>query len=180
MICEKCNKNTATVHIVKIENGVKKQLILCKKCASNISDVNLTSKLEEIDGLNFQKIINELMGYITSSKKENEEINTRCNVCGTIYKDIKDKGILGCSECYNTFSNIIIPMIKRIQIDLEHIGRVPKKYGTNIIEKKKIRELKEELKNSIDIENYERAAEIRDEIKKLVEQIQEDENEKLD
>ena len=43
-----------------------------------------------------------------------------------------------------------------------------------------IRELKEELKNSIDIENYERAAEIRDEIKKLVEQIQEDENEKLD
>ena len=58
MICEKCNKNTATVHIVKIENGVKKQLMLCDKCAGNISDTNLTSKLEEIDSLRFKKIIN--------------------------------------------------------------------------------------------------------------------------
>ena len=72
MICEKCNKNTATVHIVKIENGVKKQLMLCDKCAGNISDTNLTSKLEEIDSLSFQKIINELMGYINSSKQEKE------------------------------------------------------------------------------------------------------------
>ena len=36
MLCQNCNKNEANVKYTQIVNGVKKQMILCDKCAKEL------------------------------------------------------------------------------------------------------------------------------------------------
>jgi protein arginine kinase activator len=64
-----------------------------------------------------------------------------------------------------------MPIINRVQLGSEHTGKIPKKLGKNIIEKKRIVTLKEELQKAIAAEEYEKAAEIRDKIKELQREI---------
>lgn len=177
MICENCKKNTATVHVVKIVNGTKQQVMLCEQCANIVADIPLTPTLDELDSFGFQKLINGLVGYMNNAKENKKDDELVCKSCGTTYKEFKEKGVLGCGQCYEIFSTTITPVIKRVQVDLEHIGKVPKKYGKFIMEKRKVVKLKEELQKAILVEEYERAAELRDEIKRLL-QVIEDEEEK--
>ena len=85
----------------------------------------------------------------------------------TTYDDFKNTGLLGCSECYKYFNLVITPVIKRVQGNLENIGKVPKREGKGLIEKKELQHLKEELQRAIEVEEYERAAEIRDNIREI-------------
>lgn len=182
MICENCKKNNASVHIVKIVNGNKQHLMLCEQCANMVADIPLTPTLDELDSFGFQKLINGLVGYMNNAKENKKDDDVTCKNCGTTYKEFKEKGVLGCGKCYEVFSTTITPVIKRVQVDLEHVGKVPQKYGKHIIEKRKVTKLKEELQKAVLVEEYERAAELRDEIKRLVQIIEEeaDQNEKLD
>lgn len=83
------------------------------------------------------------------------------------YSQFKASGQLGCAECYQSFSSYLRPMFKRIQGDLEHIGKVPKRSGIKLVEKKKYVNLKKELQKAILEEEYERAAVLRDKIKDI-------------
>ena len=87
------------------------------------------------------------------------------------YNEFQKTGLLGCSECYKNFQNTINPVIKRVQGDVEHVGKVPTKAGKCLVEKRKLLKLKEELQHAILGEEYERAAVLRDEIKSLQEII---------
>ena len=40
MLCEKCNKNPATVHVTKIINNNNTELHLCEDCARERDDFN--------------------------------------------------------------------------------------------------------------------------------------------
>ena len=39
MLCERCKKNNANVHITKVINGEKQELNVCNKCASEMGDI---------------------------------------------------------------------------------------------------------------------------------------------
>lgn len=172
MICEKCKINNATVHIVKISGGNKQQMRLCDKCANEFSDIPLGGELQEIDGFTFQSLLSGSVDYMSnSSKDKNQQTITErhCENCGMTYDEFKKTGLLGCSECYHIFSNTIKPVIKRVQGDSEHVGKIPTKAGKEIIGRKRILKLKEELQNAILSEEYENAAVLRDEIKMLKE-----------
>lgn len=171
MLCERCNKNLATIHVLKIVNGKKKQLMLCEKCANIISDVPLAATFDEVEGFSFQKLLGGLVNYINSSNDSTEKIDIICSNCNTSYNDFKKTGYLGCSECYTNFYKNIISVIKKVHVDIEHIGKVPKQCGEYVVEKRKIARLKEELQKVVLVEEYERAAELRDEIKMIYDVI---------
>ena len=61
---------------------------------------------------------------------------------------------------------------------MENIGKVPLRAGRGLLEKKKLQSLKDELQRVIELEEYERAAEIRDDIREI--QKGDGKNEKLD
>lgn len=176
MICEKCKVNDATVHIVKMSSVDKQEIRLCEKCANEFSDIPLGGDFQDLDGFTFQSLLSGLVDYMSNNSKDIAEKiakEKKCENCGMTYGEFKKTGLLGCSECYYSFSNTIKPVIKRVQGDLEHVGKIPTKSGKEIIEKKRILKIKEELQNAILSEEYEKAAILRDEIKLLKERNEE-------
>ncbi|KYH35160.1 UvrB/uvrC motif protein [Clostridium tepidiprofundi DSM 19306] len=169
MICDRCHKNEANVHITKIVNGVKQELNLCEKCAKEIEGINMIGDIEFDTPFSLQNIINGIMDYVNYNKSSKDVNNYElvCRNCNTSYREFKKNGLLGCSECYKNFNEALIPVIKRVQGSIEHTGKVPKNSAKDIYNKRKIIKLKQELQKAIALEEYEKAAEIRDEIKEL-------------
>ncbi|MGM0442088.1 MAG: UvrB/UvrC motif-containing protein [Elusimicrobiota bacterium] len=166
MLCELCNKRKATVLIKKIDNGEKIEYNLCEKCASQISrpEINLKELQKDI----FSSISDMLAGFssLESYETEPDKITSKkCPGCGLTFKEFQDSGQFGCPECYQTFSDELIPLLKRLQGSVQHAGKSPpgKKKLTEI------NKLREELDNAVAKEDYERAAVIRDKIKEVKE-----------
>lgn len=167
MLCDICKKNEASVHITKIVNGEKEELNICDNCAKDVEGFDFVKDMNFISPFSFQNILSGIMNYANKTPKEFQDKNLVCKNCGMTYSEFKEKGLLGCSECYKNFSSIIMPVIQRVQGNAEHIGKIPKKAGKDIIKHRRILKLKEELQKVIVQEEYERAAEIRDEIREL-------------
>lgn len=168
MLCDSCKKNEATIHITKIVNGVKKEANLCSECADKSGELNLVSDMDIMAPFSFPNVLGGLMDYVNSNASvKNKASESKCENCGTTYREFKERGLLGCSQCYQHFKPLILPVIKGVQGNMEHIGKLPKKAGKELVQKKQILKLKEELKEAITLEEYEKAAEIRDKIKEI-------------
>lgn len=169
MLCEFCKKNEATVHITKIINGVKQEFNLCEKCANENGEFNFVPKIDFFSSpFTFQNVLSGMMDYIANSNNTAQHnLDVTCSNCNLNFEEFKRTGLVGCSNCYKNFGSTLIPIIKRVQGNLEHTGKIPKRVGKNLIHKKKLIELKNELQKCIDNEEYEKAAKIRDEIKEI-------------
>ena len=69
--------------------------------------------------------------------------------------------------CYTVFEKIIDLIIHQQNNSLAYMGKLPIELSLMKKQKIMLKELKVELKQHINIENYQKAAKIRDEIKKL-------------
>lgn len=167
MICQLCGKKEATIHLTKIVNGVKKELEICEDCAKGMEGFNVSTDMNFGAPFSIQNVINGLMDYLSGAPQVGLRQEIQCPNCKTTYSDFKNSGLLGCSNCYKTFSETLMPMIKRVQGNVEHVGKVPKKSGKELVEKRKLIKLKEELNKSILSEEYEKAALLRDEIRDI-------------
>ncbi|GAA0079320.1 UvrB/UvrC motif-containing protein [Clostridium sp. CTA-5] len=165
MLCEKCKKNEARINLVKVVNGEKNEIWLCENCAKNISDIPFINSINEISGLQFENILTGLLNNIGVNKTKPKELI--CPKCKMKYSEFEKQGKLGCSECYNVFSEYIKPIVKRIYGSVKHVGKIPKFDGENLIKKRKIIRLKQDLQKAIKLEEYEKAAVIRDDIREM-------------
>lgn len=161
MLCEKCRKNEAVIHVVKIVNGKKSEAMLCEKCARELSSMPLR---DSINSENKSMIESKFRDFFNTLEKNNK-FDVICKKCGTTYGEVKKTGKLGCSECYDSFADSLASKIKEVQGYDKHIGKVPAGEKNRLITNKKVSELKEELEKAIVKEEYEKAAVIRDEIK---------------
>ena len=161
MLCEKCRKNEAVIHVVKIVNGKKSEAMLCEKCARELSSMPLRNS---INSENKSMIESKFRDFFNSLEKSNK-FDVICKKCGTTYGEFKKTGKLGCGECYDSFADSLVSKIKEVQGYDKHIGKVPAGEKSRLITNKKVSELKEELQKAIVREEYEKAAVIRDEIK---------------
>lgn len=98
---------------------------------------------------------------------ENGHEEMRCPNCGLEYASFKKTGLLGCSQCYEYFSEFLVPSIKRVQGGLTHVGKYPKFASVEVTGKRKIEVLKRKLQEEIATEKFEEAAATRDEINQL-------------
>jgi protein arginine kinase activator len=83
-------------------------------------------------------------------------------------------GRFGCPECYNAFETQLIPLLRQIHGSTQHEGKMPQQVGPVAIIRQELMDLKEELSRAVLDERYEDAARIRDEIKKLEAQVEEE------
>ena len=159
MICEKCQKQQATVHLTEIVNNEKKEAHLCEKCAHN-SGV----------GIKFSFSISDILGNLIDSKnpKDTKKVkNLTCPECGIGFEDFKEKARMGCAKDYDIFREGVIPLVEKIHGASQHIGKVPKTVEPQVQKENELVKLKRKLSTLIKSENYEQAAEIRDRIKVL-------------
>jgi protein arginine kinase activator len=153
MICGECGKNNATVHLTKIINGKKTEAHLCEECAKKYTNFN--------PGFSIQNIMSGFLGDYSKS----DVATIKCDKCGMTYDEFKQMGKFGCSGCYEAFKKKIYPVIRNIHGHDTHVGKIPAKAGSELKNKREIERLKAKLKEAIELEEYEKAAELRDKIK---------------
>lgn len=164
MICQKCQEKPAIVHVTKVNNFEKTELHLCEECAKAISgELGLIFEPK----FTFQNLIAGLLeGEVNLFQQPTTGKQFYCENCGLTFSDFRNRGLLGCGECYRHFRSGLEPLLKRVQGGSNHTGKVPKRTGGKVRIRKEIEELRNELQQAISKENYERAAELRDEIKR--------------
>lgn len=163
--CQNCNIKEANVHVTKIANGSKSEMHLCEECAKNKQEFGVNNVSFGFP-MSFQNIVDGLFEVIGTPKQvlSPGEI---CSVCGMTFVDFRNSGRVGCSNCYYTFSKNMFPLIKRVHGNIQHTGKIPKRTGGMIKVRRNVEKLREELRVLVENEEYERAANIRDEIRSL-------------
>jgi protein arginine kinase activator len=164
MYCEECKKKPATVHLTSIVNGVKVESHLCDDCAGKQGAL--------IFDINNKFSIPNLLGSLLGNSCGLQGINAQpdhsvCPGCGMSFKNVRETGRMGCSECYQVFEEELDPILRRIHGNSQHIGKIPSRGGEKVLMKKKINDLKNSLQQALAREDYEKAAEIRDSIKSM-------------
>lgn len=165
MQCDICGKNPATVHLTEIIDNQMNELHLCEECAHKKS-----AQMEQQFGLS-----DLLAGLVNpaekTSKDEKETVTVKCPQCGMTYKDFKKIGRLGCSECYGAFRQFLGPLLKRIHGSSMHCGKCPVRPAVKGAARAKkqpdVSELRCRLQKAVEMEAYEEAARLRDQIKEL-------------
>ncbi len=171
MLCEKCKKKAATVFYQENINGKTKSYSLCEDCAEKLR--------EKGDLQDFGNIMN---GFVNPFSKLHEDffngffgiparISTsetkKCPNCGTTFREIAEGGKVGCPTCYETFRDELSDLIRSVHGTTTHTGQVPARHRAKQERNEKLKNLRNELKASIEKEEYEKAATLRDEIRKL-------------
>lgn len=171
MICQECNQRPAALHFTKITNGEKTEVNLCEKCAHEKGDMFMFTGGS---GFSFNNLLAGLLN-IDTLQKQNQNQNTfhqeeilQCQQCSMTFAQFVKVGRFGCSHCYETFKEQLPPVLKRLHSgNWTHNGKIPKRIGGGIQLRKQIESLKNELRDLISQEEFEKAAQIRDEIRSL-------------
>lgn len=173
MLCQKCKQNNATSHIHYVRNGVVRDMYLCNTCATEYKSENL------YDGDIFNMLSSLLNNGAEASNLSN--IKLKCDCCGAEFNEIRRTGKVGCSNCYKVFEAQLSPIVARIHKNTVHIGKKPENIEDTVDIKHEdisddckykeptIADLRRELNEAIEKEEYEKAAVIRDKIKAMEE-----------
>jgi protein arginine kinase activator len=166
MVCDICKKAEATVHLTQIVDGKMLKVDLCESCAKE-------KGVQEAAGFSLADL---LVGLGAAEEIKVESPGAQCPVCGFTQADFKKTGRLGCSACWETFEAGLASLLKAMHKGDHHIGKVPAKAMHTLALSGRIQELTEELDKAVREENYEEAAQIRDEIRGLESKLKQTSN----
>lgn len=108
-----------------------------------------------------------LLGLGAAQEIEKSGNAQKCPACGFSQADFKKTGRLGCPLCYDTFSEGLSSLLKAMHKGTSHVGKIPARLMESLQYDAEMRSLNQELQKAVVEENYETAAEIRDQIKTL-------------
>ncbi len=156
-LCDICQENPATVHYTEIVNNKLKKLNLCEQCARE-KGLGITAHFG---------VAEILKGLTEAQQEEATEPEQTCDFCGLSFSRFRKVGRLGCSHCYETFYEQLEPILSDIHKKTEHVGKSPSAAAIIDTTTKQLSDLNRELRRAVEDEEYERAAELRDEIRQL-------------
>ena len=178
MQCDVCTKKKATVHLTEIIDEQMTEMHLCEECARNKS-----TQMEQQFGLG------DLLAGLSAdvgkgSLKPDEKSTLKCGQCGLLYEDFRKFGRLGCGQCYNSFKEHLSGLLKKIHGSNRHLGKspiglvgkedaaaameaLPSAQPVSLLPSENVEDLKKQLQEAIANENFEKAAKLRDKIRKM-------------
>ena len=151
----------ATVHFTQIVNDETETYHLCQTCAQKRglktgpteTQAPLSDFLSEMGAPIFTKA--------TSA-------NVSCPRCGCTFRQFRKTGRLGCAHCYSTFEQEMSTLLRKIHGSNEHVGITQEEaIGPLSEEEAHLLTLRRQLRQAVEREEYERAAELRDAITQL-------------
>src|SRR5687768_1388416 len=159
MLCDICKKNVATVHLTQMVEGKTKKVDLCEAC----------SKEKGVDDPTGFSLADLLLGLGAAQEIEQAGAGgeIKCPHCGFTQADFKKAGRLGCSECYKVFAEGLESLLKTMHKGTRHVGKVPHVYRQTQDLQDKLKGLEKKLQKAISNEDFEAAANLRDELKAL-------------
>ena len=163
MLCQNCGKGSATRHYKSSINGNVQEAHLCADCARELGYEQMFESSMPNFGFGLDSLLADFFGVPSHVSLP----SGACPLCGSTLGDISNTGRLGCEQCYDVFAADLDPYLKRMYGNATHTGRVPKSAGKEIKTRRELERLKEELKSAVEVQEYEKAAQLRDEIKRL-------------
>lgn len=193
MLCQRCGEREATIHEVVIRNGVPRETHLCESCAgpAGLSGIAGASVAELLPGLLAAGVTaasgaepGEGSGVGKSGGTPASGRAQACDSCGMTFQDFKRTGLLGCPRCYEIFEDKVGPLIERAHDGgTHHVGKIPRRalaasregaghrlaamLGDQKERAERLTQLRKQLDSAVKSEQYERAAAIRDEMRRL-------------
>ncbi|MDK1030944.1 MAG: UvrB/UvrC motif-containing protein [Planctomycetia bacterium] len=154
MLCQRCKKNMATVHLTEISKEHKAERHLCDDCAKA---EGLAVKAQQIS-------LEDIMsGFLLAQKMADGLSTMACKDCGMSYLEFRNKGRLGCPGDYEAFDEGLMPILEKMHGETGHIGKAPRTAPQTTEQRhSRLMELRRRLQQAVQAENYEEAARLRD------------------
>ena len=158
MLCSICKEKPASVHLTDIKGDKIQKVDLCEDCAKSKGVNDSTFAIADM-----------LLGLGASQEIEQASggVEIKCPQCGFTQADFKKSGRLGCPECYKTFAEGLGGLLKTMHKDTRHTGKVPEGMRQARDESKRLDALQKKLAQAVKDEDFEQAAALRDEIKRM-------------
>jgi protein arginine kinase activator len=157
MLCCVCKQKEATVHLTQIAGEKMHKVDLCEECAKDkgVNDPAAFSLADMLLGLGVSQEMEEAAGGA----------ELKCPQCGFTQADFKKAGRLGCAHCYETFSEGLENLLKTMHKGTRHKGKIPLALRGSQSLREKLAALQKKLEKAVQDEDFELAAQLRDEIK---------------
>ena len=163
MLCQVCNKKTATIHLTEISDGVHTEMHLCEHCA-----------IEQGVAAKTQISINELLSGLLASQPSDDELfgpsepDAKCPHCGFTLEQFRRQGVLGCPYDYEVFEKALAPLIEKAHNGAtSHYGKAPARTPQQTKKQMELANLRQQLDAAVRTEDYELAAKLRDKINEM-------------
>jgi len=165
MKCQQCEK-PATFHITELTGPQPQELHFCESCAK-------TYLTQEGGPAPAPTLANVLAKQLQLGKAAEElaKLDQRsCPVCGITFYEFRNQGRLGCPHDYVYFEKELTPLIANIHGESRHVGKRPRGHEGGSDEQSDLIRLRREMKEAVEKEDYEKASNVRDQIRKLEEE----------
>jgi protein arginine kinase activator len=151
------------VHLTQIAGEKVQKVDLCEECArqKGVNDPAGFSLADLLLGLGASNEIEQSAGGAI----------VKCPHCGFTQTDFKKSGRLGCPACYTTFAEGLEGLLKTMHKGTRHAGKVPAALRHTRDVSDKLKALQKKLSKSIEEEDFEQAAKLRDEIKQMTNRL---------
>lgn len=166
MQCQRCHKKKAAVIYRESVNGRVKALQLCGDCAEALEQAG---ELEEMG-----TVLSRRPSPLLSDEEcaaplplSPEGVDKACPRCGGVFSEMAERGRLGCPACYAAFCAELTLPLRALHGRVSHEGRVSAGYRARKETERRVSLLREQLTAAVGAEEYERAAALRDEIRRL-------------
>ena len=165
MQCCVCKDREAKVHLTQIVGDKMQKVDLCEECAKakGVNDPAGFSLADLLLGLGASQEMEQVAG----------SGDLKCPHCGFTQADFKKAGRLGCSECYVTFAEGLESLLKSMHKGTKHLGKAPQSLQQSRDLSDKLKSLQKKLDKAVEQEDFEQAAQIRDEIRNTREKLTE-------
>ena len=157
MQCDVCQTKEATVFLTQIVDGKMQKVNLCEACSKEkgVNDPTGLALADLLLGLGAAQDIEKTPGAL------------KCPTCGFTQSDFKKTGRLGCSVCYSVFGEALSAMLKNMHKGTVHTGKSPAALRLSRVHDEKMKSLRQNLDQAVAAEEYERAADLRDQIRQM-------------
>ena len=159
-LCDNCGSKPATVNLTQIENNEMSSYHLCEDCAA---EKGLEATTEPSSSP-----LPDFLAQIGDEPREEEDSDNECSFCGLMFAAFRETGRLGCPHCYETFEAHLRRLLRRVHGGTKHVGKIYLPPDPTVSEiEKQMEGLRRRLNRAVEAEDFERAAELRDQIRSL-------------
>jgi protein arginine kinase activator len=166
MKCINCGEREGVVSLTQVEDGEVRTGSLCAQCAK-AKGIETGLELAGTPLGGFLAALGEGLDPEAAPDLLDE---SRCGGCGATLRDFRETGRVGCADCYRTFDAPLRELLRRIHGSTHHTGE--RHEGPRVVAEpaptpapSPILQLREELQRAIESEQFERAAELRDQLR---------------
>ena len=179
MLCEVCKEREGALRLTSVTaEGVKREMMLCEKCAAERGVAQTPPVAPQIGEL-LSKMQAQLhsgsvsaggptVGGAAATSAAGSRDAARCAFCSATLGDFRATGRLGCAHCYGAFESSLRELLRRVHGNARHAGHKYESPRPDDLQRlSTVVELRDRLRKAIESEQFELAADIRDRLRVL-------------